>query len=127
MQEQGVRYILIADDDPSIIMFVRTVVEKEGFSALVANNGKEAYKVLSSGKRFDGAIVDLRMPYIEGNELVRFMQSDERLASIPVVIMTGETSPTVTAKFSTSGALGFLPKPFTPAQLRTVLGIFKRT
>jgi CheY-like chemotaxis protein len=126
-QGDGYKYILIADDDPSIILLVRTIVEKEGFVALIANDGKEAYKILSSGKRIDGVIVDLRMPYIEGNEIIKFMQSDEKLASIPVVIMTGETSPKITSKFSTSGAMGFLPKPFSAIQLRTVLGMLKKS
>lgn len=126
MKDQENPSILIADDDPSIILLVRTLVEKEGFVAVVAKDGKEAYKILISGKRIHGMIVDLRMPYIEGSELVKFMRSDEKLSSIPVVIMTGETSPKITAKFSTSGALGYLPKPFSPMQLRTVLGMFKK-
>lgn len=53
------------------------------------------------------------------------MRSDGKLVSIPVVIMTGETSPAVTAKFSTREAMDFLPKPFGAIQLRTVLGLLK--
>jgi CheY-like chemotaxis protein len=124
--KEDYKFILIADDDPSIVRLVRTLVESEGFLGVVANDGKEAYKILKSGERIDGAIVDLRMPYIEGTELVKFMRADTRLASVPVVLMTGEMSPKITSKFASAGALAFLPKPFSPTQLRTVLGMFKK-
>ena len=100
------KFILIADDDPSIVRLVKTLVESEGFLGVVANNGKEAYKILKSGERIDGAIVDLRMPYIEGTELVKFMRADTRLASVPVILMTGEASPKITSKFASAGEIG---------------------
>jgi two-component system chemotaxis response regulator CheY len=88
---------------------------------VTAKDGKEAYQALRSGANFVGAIVDINMPYIDGNDLVKFMRKDERFAKIPVIIMTGDRDPRASAKAIASGAFAFLPKPFTNDQLRTAL------
>lgn len=118
---KGNGYILIADDDPAILWLVRTLVENEGYSTITAMDGKQAYRILKSDRKIIGAIVDINMPYIQGNDLVRFMQSDDRFREIPVIMMTAEQSPKLPSKSFASGAFAFLPKPFTNAQLRTVL------
>ncbi|MEP7149655.1 MAG: response regulator [Acidobacteriota bacterium] len=117
-------FILIADDDPAILWLVRTLVEGEGFAAVTARDGKEAYRILKSEPRIIAAIVDIMMPYIQGTELVRFMQSDEQFKKIPVIIMTAEQSPKLPSKSFAAGAVAFLPKPFTNTQLRTMLRTF---
>lgn len=119
-QEKG-GFVLIADDDPAILWLVRTLVEGEGFRAVTAMDGKEAYRILKSDRSVIAAIVDIKMPYIKGTDLVRFMQSDDRFKTIPVVMMTAEQSPRLPSKSFASGAVAFLPKPFTNVQLRTVL------
>lgn len=117
-------FVLIADDDPSILWLVRTLVESEGFPVVTAMDGKEAFRILKSERKFIAAIVDIMMPYIRGTDLVRFMQSDERFKHIPVIMMTAEQSPKLPSDSFASGAVAFLPKPFTNAQLKTVLKTF---
>jgi CheY-like chemotaxis protein len=117
-------YILIADDDPAILWLVQTLVESEGYNAVTAMDGKEAYRILKSERRITVAIVDVMMPYIQGTDLVRFMQADERFKSIPVIMMTAEQSPKLPSKSFAAGAVAFLPKPFTNTQLRTMLRTF---
>ncbi len=117
-------FVLIADDDPAILWLVRALVEREGFSALTAMDGKEAYRILKSEREIIAAIIDVKMPYIEGTELVRFMQSDARFKKIPVIMMTAEQSPRLPSKSFEAGAAAFLPKPFTNSQLRTMLRTF---
>lgn len=119
-------YVLLADDDPAILWLVRTLVEGEGFSVVTAMDGKEALKILKSGRRVIAAIVDVMMPYIQGTDLVRFMQSDERFKKIPVIMMTAEQSPKLPSKSFEAGAVAFLPKPFTNAQLRTMIRTFAK-
>ncbi len=116
--------ILIADDDPAILWLVRTLVEGEGFSVVTAADGKQAYHLLKSEPTIIAAIVDVMMPYIQGTELVRFMQSDERFKKIPVIIMTAEQSPKLPSKSFAAGAVAFLPKPFTNTQLRMMIRTF---
>lgn len=116
--------ILIADDDPAILRLVSAIVEKEGFTVITARDGKEAYKILQSETKFEAAIFDVVMPYIQGTELVRFMQSEKRLKDVPVIMMTAEQNPRLSSDSFAAGAIAFLPKPFTTSQLKSMLQMF---
>ncbi len=113
--------VLIADDDPAILRLVKALVEKEGYAVETARDGKEAYKFLQSGEVYAAAIFDVIMPYIQGTELVRYMQSEKRLMKIPVIIMTAEQNPRLSSDSFSAGAVAFLPKPFTTSQMQTML------
>ncbi|MGI8494903.1 MAG: response regulator [Pyrinomonadaceae bacterium] len=116
--------VLVADDDPAILRLVKAIVEKEGYVVVAARDGREAYKLLTSGETFAAAIFDVVMPYIQGTELVKHMQSEKRLMKIPVIMMTAEQNPRLSSESFASGAVAFLPKPFTTAQLQTMLRMF---
>ena len=64
------------------------------------------------------------MPYIQGTELVKYMQTEERLKEIPVIMMTAEQNPRFTSDSFQAGAVAFLPKPFTTTQLKVMLQMF---
>ena len=119
--DENKQLILVADDDPAILRLVKTIVEKEGYIVEAARDGKEAYKLLQSGKPFAAAVFDVVMPYIQGTELVRYMQSEKRLMNIPVIMMTAEQNPRLSSDSFSAGAVAFLPKPFTTTQLQSML------
>ncbi len=126
VSENGQPKVLVADDDPAILRLVKAIVEKEGFTVITARDGKEAYKLLQSGEAFIAAIFDVVMPYIQGTELVRYMQSEKRLMKIPVIMMTAEQNSRLSSDSFAAGAVAFLPKPFTNTQLQTMLRMFIR-
>jgi CheY-like chemotaxis protein len=113
--------ILVADDDPAILKLVSTILEKEGFSVVTARDGREAYKILQTDPNFTAAILDVVMPHISGTELVRYMKTENRLIRIPVMMMTAEQDPKLSSDSFSAGAVVFLPKPFTTAQLQIML------
>jgi CheY-like chemotaxis protein len=115
------RRILVADDDPAILRLVSTILEKERYSVVTARDGREAYKILQSDQNFTAAIFDVVMPHISGPELVRFMKTEKRLMRIPVMMMTAEQDPKLSSDSFAAGAVVFLPKPFTTAQLQIML------
>lgn len=115
------RRILVADDDPAILRLVATILEKENYTVVPARDGREAYKILQSDANFTAAILDVVMPHISGPELVRQMKNEERLMTIPVMMMTAEQDPKLSQDSFDAGALVFLPKPFTTAQLQIML------
>ena len=115
------RRILVADDDPAILRLVSTILEKEGYGVITARDGREAYKVLQGDQNFTAAIFDVVMPHISGPELVRFMKTEKRLMRIPVMMMTAEQDPKLSSDSFSAGAVVFLPKPFTTAQLHIML------
>jgi CheY-like chemotaxis protein len=113
--------ILIADDDPSILRLITTILEREGYAVVSTRDGREAYKTLQTDANFTAAIFDVVMPHIAGPELVRFMQTEKRLKRIPVMMMTAEQDPKLSTDSFAAGAVVFLPKPFTSPQLQTML------
>jgi DNA-binding NtrC family response regulator len=120
---QNTNRVLIADDDPVILDIVQTLVEGEGYEAVTAENGREAYRILHKDADFLAVIVDMVMPHLEGSDLLQQMQTEKRLSRIPVVIMSSSDNLKVLSKGIGTGAVAFVPKPFTPDQMRNVLRI----
>jgi CheY-like chemotaxis protein len=115
------RRILVADDDPAILRLVTAIVEKEGYEVVPAKDGREAYQILQKDADFLAGIFDVMMPHIQGPELVRYMRTEKRLMRIPVMMMTAEQNPKLSSDSFAAGAVVFLPKPFTTAQLQIML------
>lgn len=115
------RRVLVADDDPAILRLVKTILEKENYSVVTARDGREAYKILQNDQNFTAAVFDVVMPHISGPELVRYMKTEKRLMRIPVMMMTAEQDPKLSSDSFSAGAVVFLPKPFTTAQLQIML------
>jgi CheY-like chemotaxis protein len=120
-EPQASRRVLVADDDPAILRLVTAIVEKEGYTVVPARDGREAYKLLQEDANFIAGIFDVMMPHIQGPELVRFMRTEKRLMKIPVMMMTAEQNPKLSSESFSAGAVVFLPKPFTTAQLQIML------
>ena len=115
------RRMLVADDDPAILRLIATILEKENYTVVTARDGREAYKILQTDADFTAAILDVVMPHISGPELVRYMKTEDRLKRIPVMMMTAEQDPKLSSDSFAAGAIVFLPKPFTTAQLQIML------
>ena len=120
-QSQNTNRVLIADDDPVILDIVQTLVESEGYEAVTAQNGREAYRILHKDADFRAVIFDMLMPHLEGSDLFHQMQTEKRLSGIPVIIMSASDDLKVLSKGIGTGAVAFVPKPFTPDQMRNVL------
>jgi CheY-like chemotaxis protein len=115
------RRVLVADDDPAILNLVKTILEKDNYSVVNARDGREAYKILQHDQNFTAAILDVVMPHVSGPELTRYMKSEKKLMHIPVMMMTAEQDPKLSADSFAAGAVVFLPKPFTTTQLQIML------
>ena len=120
-QSQNTNRVLIADDDPVILDIVQTLVEREGYEAVTAQNGREAYRILHKDADFRAVIFDMVMPHLEGADLLHQMQTEKRLSRIPVIIMSSSDDLNMLSKGIGTGAVAFVPKPFTPDQMRNVL------
>jgi two-component system, OmpR family, alkaline phosphatase synthesis response regulator PhoP len=83
--------ILVVDDESSIVEMLSEVLEEEGYEVITANNGLEGLNLLQCARP---AVVmsDVMMPVLDGKELCRRMQADQRLKSIPIVLMSAVRS-----------------------------------
>ena len=79
--------LLLVEDEPELLQALRVRLSAAGFICETASNGKEALACLAR-QRPDLIIADLVMPEMDGYEMVERVQSDQRTASIPVIVLT---------------------------------------
>jgi two-component system chemotaxis response regulator CheY len=113
--------ILVADDDSVIRHLVCSVVKSEGYEVVVAEDGLQALRILQTDTDFKGAIFDMMMPHIQGIDVIRHMRTEKRFMRIPVMLITSEQDIHLVGKTFAAGATLFLLKPFTNAQLKSML------
>lgn len=81
--------VLIVEDDPDIRAALGDMFTADGFEVEVAHNGAEAIELLEAATRKPCAVlVDLLMPGIVGQELLEYLRGEDRLAAIPVAIVS---------------------------------------
>ena len=121
LKETTPKRVLIADDDPVMRHLVTTIVKQQDCEVVLANDGRDAYRILQSDSQFTAAILDMTMPFLEGLDLIRYMRSERRLMRIPIMMITAQQDIKLMASSFAAGATAFLPKPFTPAQLQSAI------
>jgi CheY-like chemotaxis protein len=82
-------WIMIVDDDADMQGLLGELLENEGYEVDIASNGVEAINMLEGSVRPCAVLVDLIMPGVVGQELIEYLRSDEKLASIPLAIVSG--------------------------------------
>ncbi len=88
------RPVLVVDDDPDIRETLRFVLEDAGYPVYSAENGQEALAILANAERLPGLILlDLMMPVMSGDEMLKALKKVKALAQIPVTIVTASGAP----------------------------------
>jgi two-component system chemotaxis response regulator CheY len=115
--------VLIVDDSPVMRGFIRRVLTLSGFEVgeyLEAANGEEALAWLE-GHSVDVILTDINMPKMNGEELLRRLETDERLRSVPTLVISTDATKARIQKMLSLGADGYMTKPFSPEALREEL------
>jgi len=94
--------ILVVDDDPSILLNTIAYLEDEGFEVLAAETPKLALEIITN-KKIDIGIIDMRLPGIDGNELI--LQAHQILPDMKFIIHTGSTDYLIPEKLENIGIL----------------------
>jgi FixJ family two-component response regulator len=113
------RNILVVDDEPNVRLNYRVTLELESFTVAEANCGAKALEQLGAS-HFELVILDMRMPEMDGLDLLAEMR--QRGINTPVVIITAYGDIPHAVRAMKLGAIDFLKKPVTPAQLRQIAG-----
>ncbi|HEC18029.1 MAG TPA: sigma-54-dependent Fis family transcriptional regulator [Gammaproteobacteria bacterium] len=108
-------YILVVDDEPDICTSVRDILEDEGYTVAVAENG-EAARQLVREKLPDMVLLDIWMPDIDGISLLKEF-SNELEMSAPVIMMSGHGNVETAVEATRLGARDFIEKPLSLARL----------
>ena len=110
--------ILVVDDEAGICQNVKKILAKQNYNVTSATSGKEALDKMA-GEAFELVISDIVMPEMNGLQFLKSLKSKWPMTK--AVMMTAYASTDTAVKAIRLGALDYLPKPFTPDELRTLV------
>ncbi len=112
--------IMIVDDSPVMRAFIRKTVGLTGLDVgeyCEAGDGEDALSLLRQ-RWVDLVLTDINMPNMNGEEFVRRLAGDELLRTIPVIVVSTDSSHSRVQQMLALGAKGYVTKPFLPEALR---------
>jgi len=116
----GVKRILVVEDEPAICQVCQKVLTSEGLEVDIAINGEVAQDMLGK-KDYDICLIDIRTPVMNGRQLYQCIQEKHPKLANGVMFTTGDVMGGDTQSFLEQAARPFLPKPFTPDELKTIV------
>jgi DNA-binding response OmpR family regulator len=102
--------VLIVEDEPDTAEMLAEMMRLSGYQVINAFGGAHALSLISKEKP-DVVILDLMMPDLSGQEVLRFMRRDPRLEGIPVVIVSARSTQSDIVEGLSAGASAYLTKP----------------
>ena len=111
-------HILVMEDDLNVAKGLEMVLSEEGYSVNLAGTGELAMEAFRQ-KRFDLLVADLRLPDIDGMEVIK--QVKEAKPETEVIVITGYGTTATAVEAMKLGVHDFLPKPFTEDQIKKAI------
>jgi DNA-binding response OmpR family regulator len=108
--------VLIADDEPNIVISLEFLMKREGHRVLVARDGVQALDAIRR-ERPDLVLLDVMMPGKTGFEVCQAVRADETLAGTRILLLTAKGRDTDVAQGLGVGADGYMTKPFSTKEL----------
>ena len=118
--ESDVRRILVVEDEPAICDLCRRVLTSERFELDIAVNGKVAQDMIGE-KQYHLFLFDIRLPVMTGKELYLWLKEEHPYMTGRVIFTTGSVISEDTVTFLKQSGRPWLPKPFTPDQLKGIV------
>ncbi|PLX83844.1 MAG: two-component system response regulator [Desulfuromonas sp.] len=110
--------IVVIDDSELVLAIASEALEQAGFEVFTAGSGIEANSIIYSPmRRPDLILLDVMMPMLNGDRKVRLLKEREASRHIPVLLMSTKPAEELEGLARSSGADGFLRKPFTALSL----------
>ncbi len=119
-QDTGTKRILVVEDEPAISDVCRRVLISEGFEVDIAVNGRIAQDMIEE-QQYDLCLSDIRTPSMNGKELYQWLKEKRPEIASRVIFTTGDVMDGDIQSFLEQAARPFLPKPFTPDELRATV------
>jgi DNA-binding response OmpR family regulator len=108
--------ILIVDDEPSIVVPIQFLMEQQGYTVMVAENGEGALDIIYKYKP-DLILLDIMLPRIDGYEVCEIVRLDPRYRDIKIIFLTAKGREVEIAKGLALGADAYITKPFSNTEL----------
>lgn len=108
--------VLIADDEPNIVISLEFLMKREGYDVSIARDGQQALDAIRT-LRPDLVLLDVMMPVKSGIEVLQAVRADEALAGTRILMLTAKGRETDVAKGLALGADAYMTKPFSTREL----------
>ena len=108
--------ILIVEDEIDILKTVSFRLSKAGYDVSTASDGQIALKMMEKNKP-DLVLLDLRLPVLSGDEVCKYIRSNDLLKNIPIILFTASVTGDIIKKTADFGANDYIAKPFTSEDL----------
>lgn len=108
--------ILIADDEPNILLSLEFLMKREGYQVLVARDGQQALDAILQ-QRPDLVLLDVMMPIKSGFDVLQAVRERDELAALRILMLTAKGRDTDMAKGLALGANDYMTKPFSTREL----------
>lgn len=102
--------ILIVDDNDLNLKLAQKILVKDGYAVIVAGRGEQAIEMACTNQP-DLILLDIRLPDIDGLEVLRRLRSLPETQDIPIVAMTAQAMPDEVDRFVAAGCTGYIQKP----------------
>lgn len=112
--------ILVVDDEESVAHIAAAYLTRHGYRVLVANNGPAALDAVRTGQPISAVLLDLTMPEMCGQEVLRRLRQSRR--DLPIILSSGFTQEEALSTVEGEEIDGFLPKPYTGKRLLETIG-----
>lgn len=109
--------ILIIDDSAFIRKHISSLLEIRNYSVTTASNGKDALDILEHQKDFNLVILDLEMPLIDGEKVLREIRKKREFINLPVLVLSGTVDKELISRVLKHGASDYMKKPFSIEEL----------
>ena len=113
--------VLTVDDSASIRQMVSFTLKSAGYEVVEAVDGMDGLDKAKS-KAFNLVLTDQNMPRMDGLSLIKSLRTMPTFRSVPILMLTTESSDAMKSQGRAAGATGWLVKPFDPAKLIEVIG-----
>ncbi len=108
--------ILVADDEPNIVISLEYLLKREGYTVLIARDGQEALESIAR-EQPDLVLLDVMMPKKTGFEVCQEVRASDAASAIKILMLTAKGRDTDVAKGLALGADAYITKPFSTREL----------
>lgn len=112
--------VLVVDDEPDVLLLCRVNLEFEGYDVVTAPDGEAGLQRCRELEP-DVVLLDVMMPRMDGWQVLEAIKADDRLAHIPVVMLTAKVQDEDQIRGWSAGAADYITKPFSPLSLSEVI------
>ena len=114
------KIVIVEDTDTCAATLEIAFLAIPDVTVVAVSSARQALEILRNGP-VSALVTDLHMPRMDGFELIEKVRADSRFASLPVIVVSGDTDPRTPERVSRMGVNAFFSKPYSPAEVREKL------